>query len=69
VEDYGRGIAVEHLERVFDKFYRPPNSAPGGVGLGLWIAREIVHAHAGELGARSEVGVGSLFWFELPRQS
>ncbi|BDG04152.1 sensor histidine kinase [Anaeromyxobacter oryzae] len=65
VRDTGEGIAREHLERVFDKFYRVPGSRSGGVGLGLYISREIVHAHGGEMGAESVPGRGSTFWFTL----
>jgi signal transduction histidine kinase len=65
VRDTGEGIAREHLERIFDKFYRVPGGRSEGVGLGLYIAREIVHAHGGELGVESEPGKGSRFWFTL----
>jgi signal transduction histidine kinase len=65
VRDTGEGIAKEHLERIFDKFYRVPGGRSGGVGLGLYIAREIVHAHGGELGVESEPGKGSRFCFTL----
>jgi signal transduction histidine kinase/HAMP domain-containing protein len=67
VRDTGEGIAREHLERIFDKFYRVPGGRSTGVGLGLYISREIVHAHGGEMGVESEPGRGSLFWFTLPR--
>jgi two-component system, NtrC family, sensor histidine kinase KinB len=66
VRDTGEGIPAEHVERVFDKFYRVPGSRSGGVGLGLYISREIVHAHGGEVGVESTPGRGSLFWFTLP---
>lgn len=67
VRDSGEGIAREHLDRVFDKFYRVPGGRSSGVGLGLYISREIVHAHGGEMGVESEPGRGSTFWFTLPR--
>ena len=67
VRDTGEGIAREHLDRIFDKFYRVPGGRSSGVGLGLYISREIVHAHGGEMGVESEPGRGSLFWFTLPR--
>jgi two-component system, NtrC family, sensor histidine kinase KinB len=67
VRDTGEGIAREHLDRIFDKFYRVPGGRSSGVGLGLYISREIVHAHGGEMGVESEPGRGSLFWFSLPR--
>lgn len=67
VRDTGEGIAREHLERIFEKFYRVPGGRSSGVGLGLYISREIVHAHGGEMGVESEPGRGSTFWFTLPR--
>ncbi len=65
VQDTGEGIPREHLERVFEKFFRVPGARSGGVGLGLFISREIVRAHGGEMGAQSELGRGSTFWFTL----
>src|SRR6266542_3276038 len=65
VRDTGEGIAREHRDRIFEKFYRVPGARSGGVGLGLYIARAIVHAHGGELGVESEAGRGSTFWFTL----
>jgi len=65
VRDTGEGIAREHQDRIFEKFYRVPGAHSGGVGLGLYIAREIVHAHGGEVGVESEPGRGSTFWFTL----
>lgn len=66
VEDTGEGIPAEHQARVFDRFFQVPGSASKGSGLGLAIAREIVVAHGGAIGVRSETGRGSLFWFSLP---
>jgi two-component system, NtrC family, sensor histidine kinase KinB len=66
VRDTGEGIPREHLDHVFEKFYRVPGARSGGVGLGLYIAREIVAAHGGSMGAESEPGKGSTFWFTLP---
>jgi two-component system, NtrC family, sensor histidine kinase KinB len=67
VRDTGEGIAREHLDRIFDKFYRVPGGRSSGVGLGLYISREVVQAHGGDMGVESEPGRGSLFWFTLPR--
>ncbi|MGA2229850.1 MAG: ATP-binding protein [Tepidisphaeraceae bacterium] len=66
VEDSGAGIAREHLPRIFDRFYRVtgPNQ-PGGAGLGLAIAKEIVELHGGRIQVESEVGKGSRFSFTL----
>jgi len=63
VRDTGEGIAREHLSRIFD---RVPGARSGGVGLGLYISREIVESHGGAMGVESEPGKGSLFWFTLP---
>ncbi len=67
VADSGEGIAPEHIGRVFEKFYRAPGSkSSGGAGLGLAIAREIVAAHGGRIGAESRPGRGTTFRFTLP---
>jgi two-component system, NtrC family, sensor histidine kinase KinB len=66
VKDNGEGIAREHLDRVFEKFYRVPGGRSEGVGLGLYISREIVEAHGGTIGVSSEPEQGSTFWFTLP---
>ena len=66
VTDAGMGIAPEFHERIFEKFFRVPDDAHKGTGLGLYIAKEIVRAHGGEIGVDSEVGKGARFWFTLP---
>jgi signal transduction histidine kinase/HAMP domain-containing protein len=68
VADTGNGIAAEHLAQVFEPFFRGPGQEkPTGIGLGLAIVREIVKAHGGDVGAISEPGKGSTFWFKLPQ--
>jgi len=67
VKDTGTGIAREHHDRLFEKFFQVPADGPKGTGLGLYIAREIVRAHGGDIGVESETGQGSTFWFTLPR--
>lgn len=70
VEDQGPGIAPEHLPRLFDRFYRVDsarNRAAGGAGLGLAMVKALVEAHGGRVEVRSELGAGSTFVVELPR--
>ena len=67
VRDTGAGIAPEFHERIFEKYFRVPGQARGGsVGLGLFLAREVVRAHGGEIGVESAPGAGSCFWFTIP---
>ncbi len=66
VTDTGAGIAEEYQPRLFEKFYRVPGTPVDGAGLGLFIAKEIVEGHGGEIGVKSEEGRGSTFWFTLP---
>jgi signal transduction histidine kinase len=67
VEDHGPGIAAEDVDRIFDRFERGSASAPhGGLGLGLFISREIVQAHGGTLGVVTAGGSGAAFVVDLP---
>lgn len=69
VADQGIGIAPEHLNRLFEKYFRIKAGASRGVagsGLGLPIARAIVEAHGGRIWAESHLGQGSTFYFTLP---
>ncbi len=67
VSDTGRGIAEEHLPRIFEKFYRVPGeSRAGGAGLGLAIVREVIAAHGGRIDVTSQRGKGATFTFWLP---
>lgn len=65
ISDEGPGIPAEQRAAIFEKFAQGARS-PGGAGLGLSIAREIVSAHGGQIGVESEVGRGSTFWFTVP---
>jgi signal transduction histidine kinase len=69
VTDSGPGIPLEVLPRVFERYFRVEGRAsggPGGMGLGLAIARAIVLAHGGELTAESPRGSGARFVLRLP---
>jgi predicted ATPase/signal transduction histidine kinase/tRNA A-37 threonylcarbamoyl transferase component Bud32 len=67
VRDRGIGIAADRLPLIFERFVRASSARHyGGLGLGLYIARQIVDAHHGSLSVESEVGQGSVFRVELP---
>ena len=66
VTDHGPGISRDVQARIFEKFFRS-TTMPGGAGLGLYIAQEIVQAHGGQIGVESEPGQGSTFWFRIPK--
>lgn len=69
VQDFGPGVASEHLDRIFERFYRVDKARSresGGTGLGLAIVKHIVEAHGGRVWAESELGAGATFRFALP---
>jgi signal transduction histidine kinase len=65
VHDEGSGVPAEYQQAIFDKYVRVPGAGPGGAGLGLFIASEIVHAHGGEIGVDCQPGHGATFWFTV----
>jgi signal transduction histidine kinase len=67
VRDYGIGVPADHLARIFERFERAvPVRQYGGLGLGLYITRQIVEAHGGAIRVDSAPGAGATFAVELP---
>jgi len=69
VQDHGMGIGEEEQGHIFERFYRTPtqgNTNIEGLGLGLYIAREIVIQEGGRMWLESQPGSGSTFYFSLP---
>jgi len=69
VQDYGQGIAADQLPHLFSRFYqvaRPDRPSQGGLGLGLFICREVVAAHGGRIDVASTEGKGTTFTVWLP---
>lgn len=67
MRDHGIGIADDMIEKVFERFERAsPSGHIGGLGLGLYICREIVRAHGGNISIQSRLGEGSTFTVEIP---
>lgn len=70
VRDYGEGIPAQHLNRIFERFYRVDKSRSrekGGTGLGLAIVKHILEGHHTKAEVESAPGKGSVFSFKLPR--
>lgn len=70
VEDSGIGIPDKDIFRIFERFYRVDKARShelGGTGLGLSIVKHIVELHGGSVGVESTEGLGSKFWFTLPK--
>lgn len=69
VEDKGCGIRKEHLDRIFERFYRCDKARSresGGTGLGLAIVKHIAQSHGGTVEVESQFGKGSTFFLKLP---
>jgi len=69
VDDTGEGIPAQHLQRLFERFYRVDRARSrelGGTGLGLAIVKHLARAHGGEVTVESRLGEGSSFAIELP---
>jgi PAS domain S-box-containing protein len=72
VADTGVGIPADHIQRVFDRFYRvplPAGSTVEGTGLGLSICKAVVEEHGGRIWVESQVGHGTTFFVAIPKES
>src|SRR3546814_8525274 len=63
VQDQGPGIEKQYQSRLFEKFYKTPDSGKG-TGLGLAISKDFLEAQQGEIGLRSELGEGRMFYLD-----
>jgi len=68
VIDKGIGISEDNFDRIFEKYFRVDGSAKkfSGLGLGLYISKEIIKKHGGTIGVNSTEGKGATFWFTIP---
>lgn len=69
VKDQGIGVNPEHFEHIFERFYRIQNTASqhyAGIGLGLYVAKAIIHRHGGHIWLENNQGTGSTFHFTVP---
>ncbi|MCX5687205.1 MAG: hybrid sensor histidine kinase/response regulator [Candidatus Omnitrophica bacterium] len=67
ISDTGEGVALDNLDKIFDKFTRVTAEKKEGTGLGLPIAKDIVNLHKGRIWVKSELRKGSQFYFTLPK--
>lgn len=69
IEDFGIGIKQDHQPHIFSRFYRVEELAPyiSGLGIGLYISRDIISRHKGILAVESKFGIGSTFSFRIPK--
>lgn len=68
VKDFGIGMTEDHFKNVFNKYYRVEETSLRfqGFGMGLFICKQIIERHGGEIGVKSKLGAGSEFYFYLP---
>lgn len=67
ISDQGRGIPPEHLRKIFERYHRVnPDDQTAGLGLGLYVSKLLIDAHAGSIRVESTPGSGSTFTVELP---
>lgn len=68
VQDNGVGMSQKQCERIFELYTRGKNARlMPGLGLGLYVCQQIITAHGGKIGVRSQPEIGSTFWFTLPK--
>ena len=70
ISDRGIGVSPDFFDHIFERFYRVRNTASrqySGIGMGLYIAKAILEAHGGRIWLSSHQGMGSTFYFTLPR--
>ncbi len=65
IKDQGYGIEEQYLDKVFTRYFRIPGTKADGTGLGLSISKEFIEAQGGKISVKSEIGVGSTFYFSL----
>ena len=65
IADTGKGIGREHLPHIFERFYKAGNESPGSVGIGLAMAKQIIHNHGGRIEVESREGEGTVFLIRL----
>jgi PAS domain S-box-containing protein len=66
VQDNGVGISEEQCREIFERYARGDRARSTGIGLGLYLCRQIITAHGGQIGVESNPGKGATFWFTLP---
>ncbi|WP_223269831.1 sensor histidine kinase [Nostoc sp. 'Peltigera membranacea cyanobiont' 213] len=67
VSDNGVGISQQQSDRLFELYFRGANTRNSvSLGLGLYLCKQIIHAHGGEIGINSALDAGATFWFTLP---
>lgn len=67
IQDYGKGISKRDLPRIFDGFYKGEENFKEGMGLGLYLANEIIKSHFGTIKVNSKVGIGTAIKVKLPK--